>query len=545
MAQTCGSWKELNTSDKTLLSDETIATLNKIGFPGMMPVQKSVASYLLNNKDVAVEAITGSGKTLAYLVPAVEFIKKAKTGLTVLVLVPTRELAKQVYDVATKLSQYIPEFVPQFMIGGSKVDEDIETFKNTDPTIIIATPGKLHEFMDIMTRSAFTKIECFIIDEADQILQNGSGQHLSQIFQKLPRQRRTGLFSATMTSALQEIILTGMRNPTFIRIRSNEGQTPAELVNFYAIVDPKMKYTQLLHFLRTTCSGSKVIVFVMNRFEVDYMQATMKIILGDDIHIFAMHGKMAQKDRQAALDGFREQPNAILLATDVAARGIDIPEIEWIIQFDAPQNPEMFVHRIGRTARIGNSGNAIILLREHEDAYVDFTESEVGIKMVEMSLAIPEDGEEMLDKVRHAVAASEDMYMLSMKTVVGYTRAYSEHKLKLLLRLKELDLVDLAASFGLICVPKMPELRTKASYPPRVQEYNEKYQDLAEPYVKKNFKIEDFGGTSKLKGKPQQGKVTKNDKKKEKVTKNDTRPPMKYHDRNKHKSNAFVRSYKK
>ena len=496
-----GKWNDLNTKDNKILSKQTIDALNKIGFPSMTPVQKSVTPFLLGYKDVAVEAVTGSGKTLAFLVPAMEYIRKSEGGITVLVLVPTRELAKQVFEVAKLISTVFDKFVPQCAIGGTQISADLAAFEEIKPSILIGTPGKLHEMIESLPETVFKKLELFVVDEADQILNNGDSATLTKIFQSLPRQRRTGLFSATMNSALQEIIMTGMRNPAFIRIKSNDGLTPAELINFYSIVDPKYKFTQLVNFIRTKTKGAKAIIFVLNRQEVDFMNVTLKLILGEEYEIFPIHGKMSQRDRDVSLGSFRESQCGILLATDVAARGIDIPDIEWIVQYDAPQDPSMFVHRVGRTARIGHSGNAIIFLREHEDAYVDFVGSTQGVTMQELHLAVPEDADEILDKIRHAVAESEQNYLLSMKCMVAYVRSYGEHKLKLLMRLKELDLVALGESFGLIRLPGMPELRTP-QYKPRVEEFNEMHHDLWEPYDKNDYKLTDFGGVPEKKKKP-------------------------------------------
>jgi ATP-dependent RNA helicase DDX55/SPB4 len=284
-----------------------------------------------------------------------------------------------------------------------------------------------------------------------------------------------------------------MRNPTFIRIKSNESQTPAELINFYSIVDPKYKFTQLVQFLRSYVSECKSILFVLNRQEVDFMNVTLKATLGENFHVFPIHGKMSQSEREKNLQQFKECESAILLATDVVARGIDIPNIEWIIQYDAPQDPSMFVHRVGRTARIGHDGNAIIFLREHEDAYIDFIGNDQSVTLKELEIPVPEDANEILENIRNLVSKEEENYLLSMKCMVGYVRSYGEHKLKLLMRLKELDLISLGESFGLIRLPGMPELRTP-QYSKRVAEFNESHKSLWEKYDKSNFKITDFGG---------------------------------------------------
>ncbi|EAY20989.1 DEAD/DEAH box helicase family protein [Trichomonas vaginalis G3] len=519
---TSGAWSDLNKNSE-VLSEETINVLTKIGFPSMTPVQKSVTPYLLGHKDVAVEAVTGSGKTLAYLVPSMEYIKKSTDGLAVLVLVPTRELAQQVYEVAQSISAEFPAMVPQYVIGGSQVTADIETFNNVKPTILIGTPGKLHELMTELPDDTFRKLSLFIVDEADQILRNGLGGTLTAIFQKLPTQRRTGLFSATMNDALSEIIKTGMRNPMYIHIKSSESQAPSELTNFYAIVDPKYKFCQLIQFIRQRVINSKCIVFVLNRQEVDFMTDTIKIALGDSCpQIIPFHGKMAQSIRMENLESFRKLEKGILLSTDVAARGIDIPDIEWIIQYDAPQKESMFIHRIGRTARIGRSGSAIVFLREHEDGYIDFLERQQSVSLLEMAVEVPDDSEEILQKIRKSVSSSEEFYLKSMKCVVAYVRSYSEHELNLLFRLRELDFIALAESFGLVRIPGMLEIKQrnekKPGYLDLVDEWNKKHEDEWKPFAEKNYSIQDYGGVPEKKN---ANKNSKNDKDKKQGNKND------------------------
>lgn len=376
-----GPWSDINKVLPNALSRETIESLEALNFPTMTPVQENVIPLLLNYKDVAVEAITGSGKTLSFLVPTIEFLKKFSSQsneLTVLILLPTRELAKQILDVLTPFIQFHPFIKPQLLIGGNSPTEDIEKFKEMRPNIIIATPGRLHEFITMLPPTEFKRLELFIVDEADQILKNGSENHLTAIFQALPKQRRTGLFSATLTSQLLKITHAGMRNPVFLQIK-NDGATPVELVNFYTIVDPDYKLIQLITFLKENVSNQKAIIFVLTGDIVNYFTDVLRLFFGGDDEndenyrpILPLYGKMNQTDREKSLTLFKEKDNSVLLATDVAARGIDIPEVEWIIQFDAPQDPKMFIHRVGRTARIGNNGNAIIFLREAEDAYIDY-----------------------------------------------------------------------------------------------------------------------------------------------------------------------------
>lgn len=476
-----GSWSEINNIKPNSLSEEVIKSLNELGFPTMTPVQRTVIPYFLNYKDVAVEAITGSGKTLAFLVPAIEFLKRKpenmRNELTVLILLPTRELAQQVYSVCELFIKHHSFINPQLLIGGCQLSADIEVFNEKKPNIIIATPGKLHEFIvDVNTKQlpTFKNLELFIVDEADQILKMGMETHLTAIFQALPKQRRTGLFSATLTDALKSIIHTGMRNAIFLKIK-NEGAIPIELLNYYSIVDDEYKLTQLVDFLRTTANNKKCIIFLLTGAIVEYFHDVLELLF-QERKIIPLYGQMKQNDREKSLTDFRENDGAILLATDIAARGIDIPDIDWIIQFDAPQDPNMYIHRVGRTARIGNKGSAILFLREHEDlkGYVDYMINE-KVSMEEKEVPIPDDKDEILDKIRKHMKDNKDFYQKGIRAMVSYARAYGEHKLKLILMKKDIDFIALGKSFGLVRLPIMPELKNRKD---EQEKYNALYQDL-------------------------------------------------------------------
>jgi ATP-dependent RNA helicase DDX55/SPB4 len=369
-----------------------------------------------------------------------------------------------------------PFVTPQLLIGGAdSAAEDIDQFQSIKPNVMIATPGRLHELLQLTTRTLFRAIQLLIIDEADQILKIGLQIHLSTILDAIPRQRRTGLFSATLSEALHDLIRTGMRNPIFLRIKS-EAPVPTDLLNFYAIVHPDYKFVQLLHFLRTEADDSKVIIFVLTGAIVQYFSVIFNRFV-DRRPILPLFGDMKPGEREKSLDDLRQVPNAILIATDIAARGIDIPDVDWIVQFDPPQDPSMFIHRVGRTARIGKKGSAILFLREHEDAYVEYMQQQ-QVGMFEKVVEIPEDADDVLNSLRAIAKVDNEFLLKAVKAMVSYARAYGEHRLKLLLQKREVDFVALGNSFGLVRLPVMPEL----NHNPKVHQYNEKFAEYAVNY---------------------------------------------------------------
>lgn len=284
-----GSWNSLNSSGTQILSEDTIHILESAGFPQMTSVQMTVIPKLLSHKDVAVEAETGSGKTLAFLIPTIEIFKRNPRSLC-LIIAPTRELATQILDVSVIFFQNIPS---KLLIGGNQIADDIESINATPPRLIIATPGRLFELLDIID---FKSIELLIVDEADKLLRDGMGPKLTKIFEKIPRQRRTGLFSATMSQSLRNIIYSGCRNPIFIRLTTDKA-VPETLVNWYCVVDPKKKLTQLISFLNGESHEGKAIVFVLTCAFVDFILDVFKCLLPPDRSVFGLHGKMNQKGR--------------------------------------------------------------------------------------------------------------------------------------------------------------------------------------------------------------------------------------------------------
>jgi ATP-dependent RNA helicase DDX55/SPB4 len=395
----------------------------------------------------------------------------------VLILAPTRDLAKQVFAVIELFVPLQPFIVPLVLTGGSStVDDDLKCIHDNHPNILIATPGRLHELISIAQNPLFKSLELLVVDEADRIMDLGEESHLSVIFQSIPKQRRTGLFSATLNQALQEIIKIGLRNPIFLRIQTKTA-IPTELNNFYCIADRNYKLAQLISFLNGEAINAKVIIFVLTGAIVDYFYEVLKLLMGESRMIYPMHGQMRQSDRDQSLEDFRASSHGILIATDVAARGIDIPDVDWILQFDPPQDHKMFVHRIGRTARIGRTGKAVIFLRDHEEAYVDFMDIQ-DVPMSEMVIEVPPESEQVLASIRDFSKGNEPFYRKSILAMVSYARAYGEHRLKLLLRKKEVDFVALGNSFGLVRLPVMPELKDNSA----AKEYNERFSEYAEPY---------------------------------------------------------------
>ncbi|KAH9601755.1 DEAD/DEAH box helicase domain [Trypanosoma melophagium] len=401
-------WKDIK---GVKLRPATLAYLSDcVGYRYMAPVQARTVPLLLGNYDVVVEAITGSGKTLAYLLPCMEMMQRERVvetcrehtnAVVAVIVLPSRELAQQVHLLAKKMLQFItqryntgsaaattgfPKYACQCYIGGRDIAVDVDMFNENGGHVLIGTPGRLYELL-VSSKYAslfnFTSFELLILDEADKLLEFGFKAKLDAILRRLPKQRRTGLFSATQTKELAELARAGMRNPVSVTVRvsslnsavSNvdKPQIPELLRNYYAFTKASEKLDRLLMFLKER-REQKVLVYVMTCASVDWLHAALvDVLLKENAeNIFALHGQMKLEKRQRVHRAVTKQSRCVLICTDVAARGLDIPEVGVVVQYDPPVDPSTFIHRIGRTARMGRQGESLVFLMPHELEYVAF-----------------------------------------------------------------------------------------------------------------------------------------------------------------------------
>ena len=413
------------------LSPPLAAAVAAMGFTTMTPVQAATLPLFLGHKDVAVEACTGSGKTLAFLLPVVERLLRLARPLAPhqiggIVISPTRELANQTFNIVRLLTAGTPVSCA-LLVGGTDVQADLLRCSAQGCNVIVATPGRL---LDVLRRVAAhaaspaaapavdaKALESLVLDEADTLLDLGFADAIGEIIAHLPKQRRTGLFSATQTQEVKALARAGLRNPAVVRVQvqlssgSRSGgdaaaggdpaaataaaaastqSTPLSLRNYYLVcADPADKLDQLAGLLRELAAGAnKVIVFFLTCASVDYYGRAFELPQvraaaglpadADAFPILPLHGKQAPKKRSGHYAKFVAARAGVLLCTDVAARGIDVPDVDWIAQFDPPKDPAFFIHRVGRTARAGRAGASLVFLLPKERDYVTL----LGLKKV-------------------------------------------------------------------------------------------------------------------------------------------------------------------
>ncbi|RWR81305.1 DEAD-box ATP-dependent RNA helicase 18 [Cinnamomum micranthum f. kanehirae] len=455
------------------LSQPVLDALTLGGFEFCTPVQAATIPLLCSYKDVTVDAATGSGKTLAFVVPFVEILRRSPNPskshqVLGIIISPTRELSSQIYHVAEPFISTLPNVRALLLVGGLDIKTDMKKIEEEGVNILIGTPGRLYDIMDRMDILDFRNLEILILDEADRLLDMGFQKQITSIISRLPKLRRTGLFSATQSEAVEELSKAGLRNPVRVEVRTESkphvessqevasSKTPLGLHIEYLECEAEKKPSQLVEFLSKNLS-EKIIIYFMTCACVDYWGVVLpKIDPIKGCSLIPLHGRMKQSAREKALASFTALSSGILLCTDVAARGLDIQGVDWIVQYDPPQDPNVFVHRVGRTARMGRPGRAIVFLLPKEDAYVEFLRIR-RVPLQERNCC--DSAVDIVPQILSAAKRDRDVMEKGLKAFVSYVRAYKEHHCSYIFRWKDLEIGKLAMGFGLLQLPSMPEVR--------------------------------------------------------------------------------------
>ncbi|CAI7596934.1 unnamed protein product [Penicillium palitans] len=345
------------------LSRPILRGLAAVGFTDPTPIQRKAIPVALLGKDIVGSAVTGSGKTAAFIVPILERLlfrpRKVPTS-RVVVLMPTRELAVQCYNVSVKLATFTDVTFCQ-LVGGFSLREQENVLKKR-PDVIIATPGR---FIDHMRNSpSFTvdTLEILVLDEADRMLEDGFADELNEILTTIPKSRQTMLFSATMTDSIDKLIRVGMNRPMRLMVDAKKNTVSTLIQEFVRLrpgrEDKRLGY--LLHLCKEAYT-KRVIIFFRQKKEAHRVRIIFGLL---GLKAAELHGSLSQEQRIKSVENFRDGKVAYLLATDVASRGLDIKGVETVINYEAPQSHEIYLHRVGRTARAGRSGRACTIAAE-------------------------------------------------------------------------------------------------------------------------------------------------------------------------------------
>ena len=337
------------------LSDELMRAIDKKGYVQATPVQAGAIPYFMDWKDVIAKATTGTGKTFAFGIPMVEHIDPENADVQALVLAPTRELAIQIQDELRDLCAFKEGVRVVCLYGGQPIDRQINQLKKA-PQIVVATPGRL---MDHMKRRTvrLDKVQTVVLDEADRMLDMGFVRDVTHILDTMPRRRNLGMFSATISREVLDISWVYQRDPVEITVQADQENRP-DIVQYSLQVERSEKAEVMAHLLDMG-GYERVIAFCNTKNMTDRLAGLLDM---RGISCAAIHGDIPQAVREKTLQKFREGKMRVLVATDVAARGLDIDDVDAVFNYDVPDENEYYIHRIGRTGRAKRHGVAFSLV---------------------------------------------------------------------------------------------------------------------------------------------------------------------------------------
>lgn len=358
------------------LSSQLTKAIEKSGYASPTPIQEKAIPLMLQGGDIVAIAQTGTGKTAAFVLPILERLKANQHRATpkhcsTLIIVPTRELAKQIDDNIEKYGTHIYH-QRACIVGGVKYPRQIKRL-NQGLDILVATPGRLEDHLKSGNLS-LDHTETLILDEADQMLDLGFFPAIRRIAKKIPRTRQTVLLSATMPKPIRALAAELLDNPKDIAVAPVS--TPVERIEQSVMLMEKSEKRPFL--LQALENQFRTIIFTRTKHGADQL---VKYFAKQRIFASAIHGNKSQNQRQRTLESFRKGEEPILIATDIAARGIDIPDVSLVVNYDVPTTPEAYVHRIGRTARAGREGRAITLCAPEEQKHLRDIEKLTKMKL--------------------------------------------------------------------------------------------------------------------------------------------------------------------
>lgn len=433
----------------------------------MTDIQAKSIPLSLKGKDVLGAARTGSGKTLAFLIPILERLYRAKwgpnDGLGALIISPTRELAIQIFDVLRKMGCF-HTYSAGLVIGGKDLKQEQDRLSRMN--ILVATPGRLLQHMDQTIGFDASNVQVLVLDEADRILDMGFANTLNAIVENLPKDRQTLLFSATQTKKVKDLARLSLQDPEYVAVREaaddadGTGLTPKNLEQHYMVIPLEQKLDMLFSFLRTH-TKSKMLVFFSSCRQTQFAHETF-CKLRPGLPLMALHGKQKQAKRLQIFSEFSRTQHAALFATDIAARGLDFPAVDWVIQVDAPEDVDTYVHRVGRTARYQSKGNSLLftLPSEEKGLLTRLSEKKIPIGRIKPRASKTQS---IKDQLQSFLFQSTELKYLAQKAFVSYVRSIHLQKDKETFDVLALPLEAYAEALGLPGAPKVKFVKEAAA----------------------------------------------------------------------------------
>lgn len=446
--------KNVKTFSDLPLSAGTLKALEAEGFKEPTEIQRQSIGLSLKGMDILGAAKTGSGKTLAFILPILERLYcqrwSRQDGVGALVITPTRELAYQIFETLKKVGKH-HDFSAGLVIGGK--DLKFETNRLHDCNIVICTPGRLLQHLDENPAFCIDNLQVLVLDEADRCLDLGFKDAMNAIISSLPSSRQTLLFSATQTRSVQDLARLSLESPVYVSVHENSDHiTPDSLTQSYIVTELKHKVDILWSFLKNH-KKKKILVFMQSCKQVKYMYEIF-CRMRPGLSVLALYGSLHQLRRMAIYEEFCSKSAAVMFATDIAARGLDFPAVDWVLQLDCPEDAITYVHRAGRTARYSSSGESLLVLLESEESAMlkQLTAHKIPISKIEVN---PVKLSSVQKKMAAYLASDKNLKESAQRAFQSYIKSIYLMRNKAVFDVTKLQTDEFAESLGLAVPPRV------------------------------------------------------------------------------------------
>lgn len=447
--------KSLSQFTELPISKETLQGLQESSFVSLTEIQKKSIPMALKGEDIMATAKTGSGKTLAFLIPTIEALIRNKItefdGLAALIISPTRELAVQIFEVLKQIGKH-NSFSAGLVTGGK--DVQFEKDRISRMNILVGTPGRISQHLNEAYGMETSNLQVLVLDEADRCLDMGFKKQIDSIIGHLPTTRQTLLFSATQSESVKDLARLSLANPKRIGVSTDEelSATPETLDQYYIKIPLDQKLDVLWSFIKSHLK-SKILVFFSSSKQVQYAYETFRK-LQPGISLMKLYGRNKQTTRLETTYKFSNAQHVCLFATDIVARGLDFPKIDWVIQVDCPEDAATYVHRVGRAARFGRKGKSLLMLMptEEEGFLKRLNNNNIDIKLMNIKL---KSKRTIRPQLQSLCFKDPLLKNLGQRAFIAYFRSVHIQKDKDIFKVEELPVEAYAESLGLPGAPKI------------------------------------------------------------------------------------------
>ncbi|EMR09624.1 hypothetical protein PNEG_02208 [Pneumocystis murina B123] len=452
------SSKNIRLFSELPLSKQTAEGLKENHYFKLTTIQKRAIPIALSGRDILGASRTGSGKTIAFLVPVLENLFRRKwgvyDGLGALIISPTRELATQIFKVLCKIGRK-HSFSAGLAIGGKDLQEEAQRISRMN--IMVCTPGRILQHMDQTSGFDVDKLQMLVLDEADRILDMGFQKTIDSIIENLPKNRQTLLFSATQTKSVKDLSRISLKNPDYIAVHEKENSsTPPTLLQYYSIIPLDEKINILFSFIKTHLK-SKTLVFMSTIKQVRFIYETFKH-LQPGVPLLHLYGRKKQHSRNLITTQFFTAKHAVMFCTDIVARGLDFPMVDWVLQFDCPEDADTYIHRVGRTARYDKSGKALIFLCPSEIKILERLKQK-KVQMQEIKIRNSKKIN-ISKQLQHICFKDPEIKYLGQRALISYLKSIYLQKDKEVFKFEDLSIEEFSSKMGLLGVPKIKFLQS-------------------------------------------------------------------------------------